>query len=150
MAATRPPMKNRRPITDEARKKATRTRQQRSVFNRYLATLRGKRVLATEAKIAAINTMLVEGTKERWVPKFVKGVRMGTERKKVALLPADRARLLARRRDLQAKLPITGKGELRDEFLAILPIYAASQGLNREILLDVGVPVIDLDAAGIE
>ncbi len=136
-------------ISPEAREKATRTRQHRSVFNRYVSSLRGKRVVATEAKILEIDKQLSEGTKERRVPKFVKGKRQGTEVKQVPLLPADRARLLARRRDLVGSLPATGKEDLRCEFLGILTEYAASQGWDREILLAAGVPEADLDEVGI-
>ena len=140
--------KKKRVIPPEAREKATRTRQRRSIFNRYLGSLRGKRVLATEAKITAIDHTLDRGTKERRVPKFIQGIRQGTEIRQVALLPADKAQLLARRRDLKACLPIIGKGPLRSEFLAILPEYATSQGWDQQILLDVGVPEADLKAAG--
>ncbi|MDY0062488.1 MAG: hypothetical protein RBU45_21925 [Myxococcota bacterium] len=35
--------------------------------------------------------------------------------------------------------------ELRAEFLSILPGYARRNGLDRRILLDVGVPKADLD-----
>jgi len=142
------PMK--RSIPAEAREKATQTRQQRSIFNRYLATMRGKRVQATQAKIGEIDAVLSEGTKERRVPRFVNGKRQGTEVKEVPLLPADRARLLARRRDLQQSLPTTGKEQLRSQFLAILPEYAESQGWDRQILILVGVPVPDLDEAGMK
>lgn len=138
-----------RSIPADAREKATKTRQQRSIFNRYLATLRGRRIQATQAKIAEIDNLLSEGTKKRRVPKFVGGKRQGTEVKEVPLLPADRARLLARRRDLQQSLPTTGKEQLRSQFLEVLPDYAASQGWDRKILLDVGVPEVDLDEAGI-
>lgn len=138
-----------RRIPDEAREKATRTRQHRSIFNRYINSLRGKRVLATEAKILEVNRLLELGTKERRVPKFVDGKRQGTEVKDVALLPADRARLLRKRRDLEASLPTTGKEDLRQDFLRVLPEYASSQGWDAEILLEVGVPAEDLTAAGL-
>ena len=142
--------RTRRTFLPEAREKGTKTRHQRSVFNRYLLGLQGKRILNIKAKIAEIGKALEEGTKQRRVPKFVGGKRTGTQMKNVPFLPAVRARLLARRRDLIASIPTTGKAELRAEFLAILPECAASQGWDREILLEVGVPEVDLDEAGIE
>jgi len=138
-----------RTIPARAREKATQTRQQRSIFNRYLASMKGNRVQSAQEKIKESDRLLAEGVKERKVPKFVDGKRQGTELKKVTLLPADRARLLAKQRDLIASLPTTGKESLRGQFLKILPGYAASQGWDRAILLEVGVPAIDLDEAGI-
>ena len=141
--------KTKRTIPDSARAKATRTRQHRSIFNRYINSLSGKRVLATEAKIREVDLTLERGTKPRRVPKFVDGVRQGTQIKDVALLPADRARLLRKRKDLIASLPRTGKEDLRADFLRILPEYAGGQGGHTEFLLVGGVPADDLVAAGL-
>ncbi len=148
--ATQKEKRTRRSIPPEAREKATRTRQQRSIFNRYLSSMRGKRISATREKIREIEAILERGTKERKVPKFVDGKRAGTEVKEVPLLPADKARLLKKRKELLKSLPTTGKESLRKQFLEILPDYARSQGWDREILLEVGVPEADLDEAGIE
>jgi hypothetical protein len=137
-------------ISSEARAKATQTRQLRAVFNKYLASLTGRRVQSTHSKIAEIDAFLKEGSKQRRVPKFTNGKRVGTEMKDVALLPADRARLIARRRELERKIPVTGKENLRDHFLKILPEYASSQGWDRSILLEAGVSAIDLDEVGIK
>jgi len=150
MKSTKKTVAKKRSIPAQAREKATQTRQQRSLFNRYLASMKGKRVEATQKKIADIDQILSEGTKERRVPKFVSGKRHGTEVKRVPLLPADRARLLARQRDLRTSLPTVGKEKLRGQFLKILPTYAASQGWDRQILLDVGVPLADLEATGLK
>lgn len=140
----------RKRIPDEARRKATITRQKRSVFNRYLKSLESKKVKTTKARVAEIDEILERGTKQRRVPKFVNGKRSGTELKHVPLLPADRARFIAKRRAYEAAIPKIGKAELREEFLQILPEYAAGQGWDREILLAVGVPEVDLEAAGIK
>lgn len=139
-----------RTISDEARAKANVTRAKRSVFNRYLKSLSGRRANSAREQLTEIDETLEHGTRERLVAKFVDGKRKGTERKHVPLLPADRARLIAKRRQLVAKLEATGKPSLREEFLSILPDYAASQGWDRAILRAVGVPEKDLDEAGID
>jgi hypothetical protein len=69
--------------------------------------------------------------------------------KEVTLLPADRARLIFKRRELEKKIPTTGKESLHEQFLMILPKYATAQNWDRSILLEVGVPATDLDEAGI-
>jgi hypothetical protein len=48
-----------------------------------------------------------------------------------------------------ASLTRKAPDELRKQFLAILPEYAARNELTREILLSVGVPPEDLAAAGL-
>ena len=140
----------RRQISDESRLKATDTRQKRSVFNRYIKSLGGKRAADRAARVAWIDAMLERGTKERRVPKFVDGKRRGTHLKEVPLLPAARAKYLGIRRRLAVVQPSGNSLELRAEFLAVLPGYATSQRWDREILEAVGVPPADLDAAGIE
>jgi hypothetical protein len=56
---------------------------------------------------------------------------------------------MAQKGQLEANLTRKAPDELRRDFLAILPEYAAKNGLTREILVSVGVPVEDLAAVGL-
>ena len=147
--STTPTTKDIRTIPDEAREKAIKTRQDRSIFNRYLASMNSKRAMGTQARIDAIDIQLDQDTRERKVPKFSGGKRDGIEKKTLPLQPSAKAKLLARRNMLLTKLLRMGNLSLREQFLAVLPGYMASQRWDRDILLQVGVPVIDLDEAGI-
>lgn len=100
-------------------------------------------------KIAEIDAILSRGRHVRKAPVFKNGKRIGTKEKELALLPSERAKLMAQRARLESTLTRKAPDELRRDFLAILPEYAAKNGLTREILVTVGVPTEDLHAAGL-
>jgi hypothetical protein len=130
-----------------ARETARQIRAQRGIFNRYVRALNQK---STTAKLDELQAQLAKGVVIKKVPVFQDGQRVGSVEKEVPMLPSDRARLMARIEALKAK---KGKGvndDLRQKFLDILPSYAARYNLTRDILLNVGVPEEDLDAANIQ
>ncbi|MFN3198064.1 MAG: hypothetical protein ACE366_06570 [Bradymonadia bacterium] len=136
-------------ITAEAREKGAISKSQRGIFNKYLKALQGRAVEKNRAKIDEIEEMLERGTRIKKAPVFKNGKRIGTIEKQLPLLPSERAIWMARKQKLEASLTRKAPDELRQEFLVILPDYAAKNDLTREILLEVGVPETDLDEAGI-
>lgn len=136
-------------ITAEAREKGAISKSQRGIFNKYIRALQGRAAEKNREKIAEIDAILSRGRHVRKAPVFKNGKRIGTKEKELALLPSERAKLMAQRARLEAALTRKAPDDLRDEFLAILPEYAAKNGLTREILLSVGVPAEDLAAAGL-
>jgi DNA-binding transcriptional regulator YdaS (Cro superfamily) len=136
-------------ITPEAREKGAISKSQRGIFNKYIRALQGRAAEKNRDKIAEIDTILSRGSHVRKTPVFKGARRIGTQESEVALLPSDRAKLMAQRARLVASLTRKAPDELRKQFLAILPEYAARNELTREILLSVGVPPEDLAAAGL-
>ncbi|MBU0549977.1 hypothetical protein KKF91_03075 [Myxococcota bacterium] len=150
MAAKTPKKKNRRGnITAEARKKGAVSKTQRGTFNRYLKALQGRAVERNRQKIEEIARMLESGTRIKKAPIFRDGRRVGTVEKELPLLPSERALWMARKQQLEANLTRRAPDELHKQFLEMLPDYAERNGLTREILITVGVPEADLDAAGL-
>jgi hypothetical protein len=148
--AKKPEEKGRRGnITAEAREKGAISKSQRGIFNRYLRALQGRALERNREKIAEIDETLARGRQVRKAPVFKNGKRIGTREKELPLLPSERAKLMASRIQLEANLTRKAPDELRGEFLAILPDYAAKNGLTRDILLSVGVPAEDLAAVGL-
>lgn len=136
-------------ITAEAREKGAISKSQRGIFNKYIRALKGRAAEKNREKIAEIDAILTRGRHVRKAPVFKNGKRIGTKEKELELLPSERAKLMAQRSHLEASLTRKAPDELRSEFLAILPEYAAKNDLTREILITVGVPVEDLAAAGL-
>lgn len=136
-------------ITAEAREKGAISKSQRGIFNKYIRALKGRAAEKNREKIVEIDAILLRGRHVRKAPVFKNGKRIGTKEKELDLLPSERAKLMAQRSHLEASLTRKAPDELRSEFLAILPEYAAKNDLTREILLTVGVPPEDLAAAGL-
>ncbi len=136
-------------ITAEAREKGAISKSQRGIFNKYIRALQGRAAEKNREKIAEIDAILTRGRHVRKAPVFKNGKRIGTKEKELALLPSERAKLMAQRQRLEAGLTRKAPDELRNEFLAVLPEYAEKNGLTREILVSVGVPEEDLAAAGL-
>jgi len=136
-------------ITSEARELGAVSKSQRGLFNRYIKSLRGRAIEKKRAKIEGIAMMLERGVRIKKAPVFKDGKRIGTIEKELPLLPSERAIWMARKASLEAALTRSAPAELHKQFLAMLPAYAERNNLTREILLTVGVPEADLDAAGI-
>jgi hypothetical protein len=136
-------------ITPEAREKGAISKSQRGIFNKYLKALQGRAVDKTRTRITEIDEMLARGTRFKQAPVFRNGKRVGTREKELPLLPSERANLMAKRTKLEAGLTRKAPDDLRQQFIAILPEYAERNGLDRAILMDVGVPAEDLDEAGV-
>jgi len=133
-------------MDDSVREQGRRVRVWKRVFNEYLKLLRG--TSRQQAKLVSIRRQLRSGTKRKKVPFFVNGERDGFEIREVALLPSEEAGLLLQRQQVQEQMLMRGR-ILRSSFLEILPLYARTRGLTREVLLGVGVPQADLDEAGL-
>lgn len=136
-------------ISSAARERGAEAKSHRGVFNRYLRALQGPAVERIRQRLLEVETTLARGTRLKRAPVFEEGRRIGTTERALALLPSERAQLLVRRAQLTASLAEAAPPALRDAFLAMLPDYAARNGFTRAILLEVGVPPADLDAAGI-
>ena len=136
-------------ITAEAREKGAISKSQRGIFNKYLRSLQGRAAERNREKIAELEETLSRGRQIRKAPVFKNGKRIGTREKELPLLPSERAKLMAQKGQLEANLTRKAPDELRRDFLAILPEYAAKNGLTREILVSVGVPLEDLAAVGL-
>lgn len=137
-------------ISAEARQKGAVSKVQHGIFNRYIRAIRGASAEKNRRKIAEIDEMLTRGTRTKKAPLFEDGKRIGTVEKELPLLPSERAIWLARRARLEESLVRSAPEDLRRQFLEMLPEYAARHELSRAILLEVGVPASDLDAAGIQ
>lgn len=137
-------------LTDAARRKGAKSKIQRGIFNRYVRAIQGPAVERDKQKIAEIEEMLERGTRLKKAPVFEDGKRVGTTEKQLPLLPSERAIWLARKAKLEESLHRRAPEELRQQFIEMLPEYAARYDLTRDILLEVGVPEEDLDEAGIE
>ena len=143
-------MAERKPLSSQSRKLAGETAMMRGVFNKYLKPSAG--ALKAQARISEIAALLATGTTQRIVPKFGKvpdgaKVREGSVPKERPLLPSQRAKLVTERLELQNGK--AAKPELRAEFLAILPQFAARMGFTAEALQESGVSAADLKAAGL-
>ena len=136
-------------ITPEAREKGAISKSQRGIFNKYMKALQGRSIDKNRQKIAEIDEMLTRGTRFKKAPVFKNGKRIGTREKALPLLPSERAIWMARKQRLETSLTRKAPDELRRDFLVVLPDYAEKNGLTREILIEVGVPEVDLDEAGI-
>lgn len=137
-------------ISRAARRRGAQVRSQRGIFNRYIRALEGPRAARIRERIVEIDETLARGTRLKKAPVFEDGQRVGTEERLLALLPSEKALMMAERarlvRNLAGHAP---PDELRQAFLEMLPSFASRNELTREILLAVGVPSEDLDAAGI-
>ena len=136
-------------LSAAARAKGTRTRKAHGLFNRYVRALQGVKAERIRGQIADIDAMLARGTRLKSAPVWLDGERSGTTERELPLLPSEVALCMARRKRLRASLDELAPPELRQAFLQMLPDYAQQHDLDRAILLAVGVPARDLDAAGI-
>lgn len=136
-------------LSASARAKGTRTRKAHGLFNRYVRALKGPKADRIRERIAEIDGILARGTRLKSSPIWAGGERVGTAERELPLLPSETALWMARRKRLRASLDDLAPRELREQFLRLLPDYARQHDLDREILLAVGVPARDLDAAGI-
>ena len=136
-------------ISSAARARGAEAKSHRGVFNRYLRALQGPAVERIRQRLEEIEATIARGTRLKRAPVFEEGKRTGTTERVLALLPSERAQLLVRRAQLTASLAEVAPPALREAFLAMLPEYAARNGFTRAILLEVGVPPADLEAAGI-
>ncbi len=136
-------------LSASARAKGTRTRKAHGLFNRYIRALKGPKAERVRARIAGIDAMLTRGTRLKASPVWADGERVGTVERELPLLPSETALWMARRKRLRASLDELAPADLRADFLQMLPEYARQHELDRQILLAVGAPARDLDAAGI-
>lgn len=138
-------------LTVNVREKASRGRHCRGIFNKYLKSLSKPHTAKMGKKFVSAKEMLEKGTKLKNVCVFESRKRVGTKLKEVTLLPSDRLKLLHK---LESGRGVSGRprlsnGDLRQEFLDMLPGFVETMSYTRKQLLTVGVPEKDLDDAGI-
>lgn len=138
-------------LTDEVRERASRGRHCRGIFNKYLKSLLKPHVTKTSKKFVSAREILEKGTRLKNVCIFENRKRVGTKLKEVTLLPSDRIKLMQKLESGHGTIgrPKLRNGDLRQEFLDMLPDFVETQSYTRKQLLAVGVPEKDLDDAGI-
>jgi hypothetical protein len=136
-------------ITSAARLRGAKAKAERGLFNRYIRALNGRQAQRTRDKLTDVEATLARGTRTKRAPVFENGKRIATVDKLLPLLPSEHAELLVKRDRLRCAVQAVVPPALRAEFLAMLPDYAARHGFTREILLEVGVPALDLDEIGL-
>jgi len=140
---------SRKKMTEAEKAELEKFHKQQELFNKYMGRKQEPNKAKAEA-LAKVELQLKDGEKERVVPKFENGARVGTEKKMIPLSPFDRAKLLMQREELLKSQGMTSakREAMRGEFLAMLPEFAAKAGFSAEVLRKIGVEDDDLEQAG--